>query len=154
MDTIRALYRVKYAFVGLLGGNMALLLFFLQNAVRLRSKLLALHIGEPARQVPLALEVWTLYAVFSFVGWLFVGIPFALLFPAHSLRRWSWTLRLLVGGSLGPLALFLILALLSHGHMNFCNSGTFTGTSSLWAFSILVSTVSFVLYVLLLREGS
>jgi len=72
-----ALNRVTYAFVGLLCGNVALLLFLLQNAIRLRANLLAIHMGEPGRQIPLALEMWAFYAPFSFAGWLFVGVPIA-----------------------------------------------------------------------------
>ena len=53
-------------------------------------------------------------------------------------------LALLVGAVLGPLALLIIFVLLAHGHLEF--PGTFKGTGSLWAFSILVSTVSFGLY--------
>jgi len=142
VNTLRALNRVTYAFVGLLGGNVVLLLFLLQNAIRLRADLLAMHMGEPERQIPLALEMWIFYAPFSFVGWLLVGVPIALLFPARSIKRLSWTLRVFVGAALGPLALFLIFALLSHGYIHFSNHGTFTGTSSLWAFSILVSNRS------------
>jgi hypothetical protein len=66
----------------------------------------------------------------------------------------SWPVRVIVGAALGPLALFLLFVLLSHGHIDFNDHGTFTGTSWLWAFSILVSTVSFVLYAALLREKS
>jgi len=152
VDAIRALNRVKSAFVGLLGGNLALLLFLLQNAIRLRADLLAMHMGEPARQIPFAVEMWVFYVPFSFVGWLFVGVPIALIFPASSIKSLSWILRVFIGAALGPLALFLIFALLSHGHIQFGNPGTFTGTSSLWAFSILISTVSFLIYVVLLGE--
>ena len=153
MNTNRALNptrRVAYAFVGLLGGNAALLLFLLQNAIRLRASLLAMHMGEPARQIPLALEMFVLYAPFSFVGWLLVGLPTALFFPARSITRLSWPLTMLVGAALGPLALVVIFVLLSHGHLEI--SGTFRGSGWLWAYSILISTVSFVLYVFLLRK--
>jgi hypothetical protein len=153
VNTIRALNpikRVAYTFVGLLGGNAALLLFLLLNAVRLRAFLLAAHMGQPALQIPLALEMSALYASFSFVGWLFVGVPIALLFPAHSIARLSWPLRVFVGAVLGPLALLVIFAVLVHGHLEF--PATFRGARGLWAYSILVSTVSFVLYVGLLRK--
>jgi hypothetical protein len=143
---------VTYSFVGLLGGNLALLLFLLQNAIRLRAALLAMHTGQPTLQIPLALEMWAIYAIVSFVGWLFVGIPIALIFPASSIKRLSWPLKVLVGAALGPLTLFLIFALLSQGHIQFGNTGTFTGTSALWTFSILVSSVSFLIYAFLLRD--
>ncbi|HEY6385394.1 MAG TPA: hypothetical protein VIX91_06905 [Candidatus Acidoferrum sp.] len=59
---------------------------------------------------------------------------------------------LLVGAALGPPPLLIIFALLAHGHLEF--PGTFKGTGSLWTFSILVSTVSFGLYVALLKRKS
>ena len=155
MDTNRALSparRLAYAFIGLLVGDTALFLFLLQNAFRLRAKLLALHMGERARQVPYALEEFVFYVPFSLVGWLLVGLPFAVFFPARSITRLPWGLALLVGAVLGPLALLIIFMLLAHGHLEF--PGTFKGTGSLWAFSILVSTVSFGLYVALLKGKS
>jgi hypothetical protein len=66
--TLNPTKRIAYAFVGLLGGEAALLLFLLQNAFRLRTDLLAMHMGEPARQIPLELEMFVIYATFSFVG--------------------------------------------------------------------------------------
>jgi hypothetical protein len=110
--------------------------------------------GEPAIQIPLAIEMWAIYTTFSFVGWLFVGVPIALIFPGRSIKGLSWIVRLFVGTALGPLALFLIFGLFSHGHIHFSDPGTFTGTSSLWVFSILVSTVSFAIYVALLPKES
>ena len=98
MDTNRALSparRLAYAFIGLLVGDTALFLFLLQNAFRLRAKLLALHMGEPARQVPYALEEFVFYVPFSLVGWLLVGLPFAVFFPARSITRLPWVLHCL-----------------------------------------------------------
>jgi hypothetical protein len=154
---VNPIKRLAYAFVGLLAGDSILLLYLLQNAIRLRANLLAIHMGEPGRVIPQAIQIFVLYGRLSFVGWLFVGLPIALLLPAHFIRRMPWPLRLLVGAALGPLALFLVITLVSdssrvaleHGHMI---SGMFTGTASLWPLSILVSTVSFVLYVALLRK--
>ncbi len=154
---VSSIKRLAYAFVGLLAGDAILLLYLLQNAIRLRADLLALHMGEPGRQIPQAIQIFALYARFSFIGWLFVGLPIALLLPPHFIRRLPWPLRLLVGSALGPLALFLIFMLISdssrtalaHGHML---PGLFTNTASLWPFSILVSTVAFVVYVALLRK--
>jgi len=154
---VNPIKRLAYAFVGLLAGDAILLLFLLQNAIRIRADLLALHMGEPGRQIPQAIEIFVLYARFSFVGWLFVGLPIALFLPARFIARLPWALRLFVGAALGPLALFLIFMLasdsnraaLAHGHIL---PGMFTNTASLWPFSILVSTVSFVLYAALLRK--
>jgi hypothetical protein len=154
---VSSIKRLACAFVGLLAGDAILLVYLLQNAIRLRADLIALHMGEPGRQIPQAIQTFALYARLSFIGWLFVGLPIALLLPAHSIRRLPWPLRPLVGAALGPLALFLIFVLVSdvsraalaHGHMV---PGMFTGTASLWPLSILVSTVAFVVYVALLRK--
>ena len=154
---VNPIKRLAYAFVGLLAGDAVLLLFLLQNAIRVRADYLAVHMGEPGRQIPQAMQIFALYARLSFVGWLFVGLPIALLLPTHIIRRLPWPLRPLVGAALGPLALFLVIALVSdvsraalaHGHML---PGMFTGTASLWPLSILVSTIAFVVYVALLRK--
>ena len=146
----RPMKRLAYAFVGLLAGDAVLLLFLLQNAVRLRADLLALHMGEPAEQIPQMLQLFVIYAFFSIVGWLLVGLPTALLFPARSIVRLPWPVRPLVGAALGPLALFLILVLLARSHLDFPR--TFVGTRWLWACSILISTIAFVLYVALLSK--
>ena len=147
----RPMKRLAYAFVGLVAGDAVLLLFLLQNATRLRADLLVLHMGEPGEQIPQTLQLFVMYACFSFVGWLLVGLPAALLFSARSIARLPWPLRPLVGAALGPLALFLVLMLLAHGHLDFPR--TFLGTGWLWAFSMLVSTTAFLLYTgLLLRK--
>jgi hypothetical protein len=154
---VSSIKRLAYAFVGLLAGDAILLLYLLQNAIRLRADLLALHMGEPGRQIPQAIQIFVLYARLSFVGWLFVGLPIALLLPAHFIRRSPWPLTVLLGAALGPLALVLILMLvpdasrsaLAHGHMI---PGMFTGTASLWPLSILVSTIAFAAYVALLHK--
>ncbi len=92
-------------------------------------------------------------AVFSFVGWMLIGLPVVLLFPARSIARLSWPLRLMLGAALGPLALLVIFVLLGRGHMD-ARAG-FRGTGFLWCYSIVVSTVSFLVYAALLnREGA
>ncbi len=149
--TVRLIKRLAYAFVGLLAGDAVLLLYLLLNALITRSVLLAVQMGEPARQIPNALQVFVLYAGFSIAGWLLVGLPIALLLPARSITDMWWPLRVLVGATLGPLALFGVLALVSRGHISF--PGSFRGLGLLWAFAALVSTVAFVTYASLLRKG-
>src|SRR5580700_7251828 len=70
---VNPIKRLAYAFVGLLAGNTILLLFLLQNAIRIRALLLASHMGKPALEIPLALQMSVLYASFSLAGWLLVG---------------------------------------------------------------------------------
>lgn len=148
---VSPLIRLTYAFAGLLAGDAVLLILLFLSAIRVRALLLAQHVGAPGQQIPLALEVFVIYAGFSFAGWLIVGAPIVLFFPAHSITRLSWLLRLLVGAALGPLALSAVLILLAHGHLDFRHD--FPAVGWLWAYSIVVSTVAFVVYVALLGKG-
>jgi hypothetical protein len=147
VDADSPVKRLAYAFVALLAGLATLLLYLLQNALRARSALLAVHVGEPRRQVSFALELFVLYAIFSFVGWLSVGVPTALFLPVRCIARLSWPLTLAVGAVLGPPALLVILLVLGHGHIYFP-----ADTRTMLAYSMLVSSVSFVVYVALLRK--
>jgi hypothetical protein len=116
-----------------------------------RALLLASHVGDPAGQVPLALEMFALYGVCAFAGWLLVGLPVALFFPARTYTRLTWPLRLMIGAGLGPLAMFIIFFLLAKGQIN---SQVFTATGIFWIYSIVVSTVSFAVYVALLGKST
>lgn len=136
--------RLLFALVGLLAGDLILLFFLLQHA--LHATILA---GETARTLPDAVESFILYAIFSFVGWMLVGLPATLLFPARSITRLSWPRALFVGVTVGPIALLVIFALLSRSHIYFRN---FAEISTLFAYTILVSTVAFMVYLALLRK--
>jgi hypothetical protein len=150
-DDVRFRMRIVYSLIGLVGGNAVLCLRLLQNAIRVRATLLALGMGAPANQIPLALEMSLINGVCSFVGWLFVGLPIVRFIPAHSIADLSWPLRLLLGALLGPIALLVIFVLLSRGHLS---SNSFAGTGLLWLYSIVVSEVSFVLYTALLSRSA
>lgn len=122
--------RLLFAFIGLLAGVAALLLFMLQTV---------------------QWDMFVLYALFSSVGWALVGLPVILLFPACLLSRLTWPVCLLIGATLGPLALLLILAVL-YGLQGRLSTFSLARTETLWPLSILVSTVSFVVYAALLRR--
>jgi hypothetical protein len=122
----------------------------LLNACWVRASYLAAHVGEPEKQVSVALQVGTLYVVCSLVGFLVVGIPVALLLPAGFVARWPWLVTIAVGALLGPPALFATLVVLGGGSVHL--SSSFRETGLLFAFSMLVSTVSFCVYVALLRK--
>jgi len=147
--TVSPAKRFGYACIGLLAGDAVLLLFLLVNALRLRSSLLAIHMGEPARQIPEAFDIFIIYAVISFGGWLLVGLPTALFVPARFFTGLRWPLRVLLGAALGPLALFVIFAFLAHGHIN---SMSFPSGGLPWIYSIMVSIPSFVVYAALLGK--
>ena len=136
--------RLAYTFVGLLAGNVMLLFLLLKHA--LHATLLA---GEPARMIGDTLQLFVLYAVFSILGWLLIGLPTALIFPAGFITRLSWPFALIVGAGLGPPALLVIFVLLGRGHVYFRN---FAETGTLFGYSILVSTIAFMVYLALLRK--
>lgn len=142
--------RLTYAFVGLVAGDAMLLLYLLQNALRARAWLISVHMGEPERQIPIALDLFIVYAVFSFAGWLFVGLPTAVFFPARFIARLSWPLALLAGAVLGPVALVMIFLLHDHGHIYL--SSSFAESVTPYAYSSLVSSVCFIVYRALLRR--
>ena len=98
-----------------MAGEAALFLFLLQNALRARSAMVRMGVGVPGGVIPGMLEHFYLFAIFSAIGWLLVGLPVAVFFPARLLARLSWPARLLAGAALGPIALFAIFVLLSRG---------------------------------------
>lgn len=136
--------RLLFALIGLLAGDLILLFFLLQHA--LHATILA---GEPVRAIPDTVQTFILYAIFSFVGWILVGLPATLLFPARSITRLSWPRALIVGAISGPITLFVIFAVLSQSHIYFRNLAEI---STLFAYTILVSSVSFMVYLALLRK--
>ena len=143
--------RLLFAAIGLAAGNAALLLFLLYNALRLRAALLKAHMGEPYLALPQAWGMFLLYAMFSVLGWILVGVPFAVAFPLRLLSRVGWPGRMLIGATLGPLALLLIFVVLFaiQGRLS---AFSLAHTESLWPFSVLVSTISFLVYAALLRR--
>ena len=136
-----------------MAGNAALLIYMMYNALRACAALLMAHMGQPYRQLSAWLEMFLLYAVFSILGWALVGLPFALAFPARILTRVRWPLCVLIGAALGPLALLLIFVVIfaMQGRLS---AFSLAHTEALWQFSVLVSTVSFLVYVALLRRRS
>jgi hypothetical protein len=147
---VNTVKRLAYAFVGLVAGDVMLLLYLMQNSLRARAWLISVHMGEPERQIPIALDLFIVYAMFSFAGWLFVGLPTAVFFPARSIARLSWPLALLAGAVLGPVALVTIFLLHDHGHIYLSSNVAESVTP--YAYSSLVSSVCFVVYRALLRR--
>src|SRR6516164_11739557 len=104
--------RVAYGFVSLVVGDAALLLYMLLNAVWVRTALLAAHVGQPYAQIPVAIQVFAMYAAFSLIGWLSVCVPVVLLLPVSSIIRWPWLQVVTLGAFLGPLAMVVIILVL------------------------------------------
>ena len=136
--------RLAYTFVGLLAGDVMLLFFLVRHALHA-----TLFGGEPVRLIGDALQLFVLYAAFSSLGWVLIGLPTALIFPADSITRLSWPFALIVGAALGPPALLIIFMLFSRSHVYFRNVAE---TGMLFGYSILVSTIAFMVYLALLRK--
>jgi hypothetical protein len=136
-DRVNPIKRMAYAFVGLLAGDAMLLLYLLLFWSRL-------------------LEMVTLlvFATVSFIGWLLVGLPIALFLPVHSITRLSWPQALVVGGVLGPVAVVGALLTAHLGTTGFVSGmALFVISKAMpYAFSVLISTVSFGVYAALLRK--
>jgi hypothetical protein len=145
------LRRLFFASVALLAGNSALLLFLLQNGLRQRSALLKARMGEPQVLLAQMWEIFLLYAMFSLFGWVLVGLPIALAFPPRLLRRVAWPVHVVIGAAIGPLALLLIFVVL-FAFQGSLGEFSLAHTETLWPLSILVSTVSFLVYTALLRR--
>jgi len=144
LSQINPAKRLAYTFVGLVAGDVMLLFFLVRHAVHA-----TLFAGESARLIADALQMSLLYAAFSILGWVLIGLPTALIFPAGFITRLSWPFALMVGAALGPPVLLLILILMGREHVYFRNVAE---TGTLFAYSILVSTIAFVVYLALLRK--
>lgn len=100
---------------------------------------------------PQVLTMFPFYAAFSVTGWILVGIPIALVFPARLVTRMAWPIRIVIGASLGPLALLVILLLIA-AHQRTLSTFSLAHSESLWPFSMLVSAAAFDVYAALLRR--
>lgn len=137
--------------IGLVAGDAALLIVPLYNAVRLRTVLLTIHIGEANLALPNSKGIFLIYAIFSVIGWIFVGVPIVIALPERLLSRVPWLGCTFIGATLGPLAFADNLT------RTFRVSGpaqrfSLAHTEGLWPFSVIVSTVSFLVYTALLRR--
>jgi hypothetical protein len=144
--------RLVFATIGIIAGNAVLWLYLMGAAAYMRASLLRVHMGEPQLQFEQYWYGFLLCAVFSILGWVVVGIPVAIVFPARLLTHRSWpVLGLLIGITLGPVALLLVFIAylaLEAG----LTTASFDHTTRYWVFSIIVSTVSFLVYAALLRK--
>jgi hypothetical protein len=139
-DRVNPIERVAYAFVGLSSGDAMLRLYLLIS-------------WSPQPEM----VTLVIFAMFSFVGWLCVGLPIALVLPTRSITHLSWPLALVVGVVVGPVALLgAMLGIFLTSYV--CPIGFVSGMPGYmiskvepYAFSILISTVSFGVYVALLR---
>lgn len=98
--------------------------------------------------------VFGIYAFGSIVGWVVIGIPVAIMFPVRLLKQRLWpAVSFVIGAGLGPLALLPVFVVWSGVNSRNLRNFTFGPiTKDLWVFSIIVSTVSFLVYAALVRK--
>ena len=97
--------------------------------------------------------MFRMFGIFSVAGWVLVGVPIALVLRRRLLSRLAWPLQMAIGIALGPLALLLIFIGL-FAMQGRVGAFSLAHTETLWPISILVSTVSFLVYAALLRRRS
>ncbi len=147
--SIGAWMRIGYSFLALLAGDVVLLLYLLQNAWQIRVALLRDHMGEPNRQIPVALSLFLVYAAVSVFGWLAIGLPLIFALPDRFFARLRLYWIVPLGAALGPFALLIFFVLLSRGQVS---AATFRGTGLFWPLSVLVSLAALATYAILLRR--
>ncbi len=142
--------RIAYAFVGLLAGNAAIVLYLvamnLWGLVRYQSfpfERMAGHILIGYAGLML------IYGSFSLIGWLVVGLPAVLLLPVRPLNRLPWLVILLIAAAIGAAAYFPIFLLFSGGHPTL---DLLRREGPYWLLAVLASTVGFPTYCRLVRR--
>jgi hypothetical protein len=132
--------KIGYSFVGLLAGNLALLMYLLLTTRAWELKSMGI------------LEMFPFYVGFSILGWLVVGIPAVLLLRLKLVTRLHWLLVVVIGAALGALAQFLIFLVLGL-RQNLNLTGHWNEVWWYFALAGLVSTVSFGVYCALVRRA-
>jgi len=88
---------------------------------------------------------------FSLAGWALLGVPLALAFPAQRVARMPWPLWFVAGPLLGIIALLLI-SLAIHVWDSQPGAEAFRMAKIIWPQTVIVSTVAFGVYAVLLRR--
>jgi hypothetical protein len=142
--------RLGYAFVGLLAGNAAIAAYFLSGylwALLLNYSSIA---GHPARDLLIGFAgMELLYATFSLIGWLVVGLPAVFLVPVRILNRLPWLMIILMAAAIGVAAFFPIDLLLNGGHLS---PDSFRRERLDWLLALLASIVGFPTYCWFVRR--
>jgi hypothetical protein len=144
---VGALRRIGYSFVGLLAGNLVLLVVWLGFFLRNRIALPPNHGPNLSSDLMDMLGIMAIYAVFSIFGWVLIGIPAVLLLSSRRIAALPWTALVLCGAVLGPVSLTLIF--LFGGHFS---PRIFTEGGPYFLFAGVVSGVAFWVHCLLVRH--
>lgn len=147
--------RVGYAFLGLLIGNAAILVYFFSTWLPA-----LIHPPNGWRVAAFAvllgtLGLMSLYGTFSFIGWLLVGLPVVLLLPPRIIARLSWIAILAIAALLGPLAFLPIFLFLFPGQFTRIFTLSPSGQDSpaqYWMIACVASVAGFTAYCWLVRR--
>ena len=132
--------KIGYSFVGLLAGDAALFAYFFLGIRPWE------HGGWGA------LGFFPVYAFFSLLGWIVVGIPAVLFISMEFIAELSWLPLVLIGAALGVFAQFLIFLLLgSRGNLNL--PGHWNEVAWYFMKAVIVSTAAFAVYCALIRRA-
>src|SRR3954468_18073716 len=102
-EHIGPLRRVALSLFSLLAADAVLLVYVLGSSVRAGILLKRMHSGDPMSLLAQAVQIFALYAMFTFIGWLILGLPIALLVPARAIVNLRWPLVIVAGAALGPI---------------------------------------------------
>jgi hypothetical protein len=144
------LLRIGSSFVGLLAGNLALLVVSLGFWVRTRIALPPNRGPALGADIENALSMMLIYAIFSVFGWVLIGIPAVLAIPSRTILRLSWWVLVPTGVVLGPASLLLIFSLMG----DLSRPRIFTEGRLFFLFAGVVSGVAFWVHCLLVRRQS
>jgi hypothetical protein len=144
MVEVRCGKRIRYSFVAWLAGQAALglLVFFMSL------------FGGSHAGLSQSLAITATYLMFSLVvgipGWILIGLPVALFWPAAQLRKLPYYVVLLIGIAAGPMIVLLVLGCdaLAHGERI---SGYLPNSGIFFICAAIVAPVCCLVYKLLLR---
>lgn len=128
--------KIGYSFLGLLAGDLAMLILF--------SLINSAWEQEPAH----LLRAFSFYMNCSLFGWVAIGIPAVLLINTKFVTGLRWFLVPPVGIALGTIAMLLIFLIIGH-----LPPGQTGGFAYYWMFAALVSGIAFSAYCALARAG-
>jgi len=144
--------RIVYAFIGLLAGNAAIIVYFLITNLWALLRLHPLPSEPPASHILIGYAgLMLLYGTFSLIGWLVVGLPAVLLLPVRILNRLPWIMILPIAAAIGVGAFFPIYLLLNGGHFT-SDALPFRRSGMYWFLVVLASTAGFPTYCWLVRR--
>jgi hypothetical protein len=141
--------KIGYSFLGLLAGNAAMLVLML-GSMLYPGRWMSLHIAGSNRMLFDTLGMFVVYATFSMLGWVILGLPFVLLLRSEFVSRLLWIFIPSIGAILGPMSLLPIFILLSDGKLT---ADSFRNSGVILILSALVSTIAFTVYCAFIRQA-